>query len=48
MKALTLYLETEKEDNLFFYEKHGFTVLEKINLPKLDLSMWLMLRNSQL
>ncbi len=44
-EGLSLYLETEKEENLSFYEKHGFTVLEKINLPKLDLPMWLMLRN---
>ncbi len=42
---LNLYLETEKEENLRFYEKHGFTVLEKINLPILDLPMWLMLRS---
>ncbi len=42
---VNLYLETEKEENLLFYEKHGFTVLEKINLSKLDLPMWLMLRS---
>ncbi len=46
-EGLNLYLETEKEENLRFYEKHGLTVLEKINLPKLDLPMWLMLRKPQ-
>jgi len=45
--GLNLYLETEKEENINFYEKHGFAVLEKINLPKLDLPMWLMLRKPQ-
>lgn len=44
---LKLYLETEKEENLRFYKKHGFTVLEKITLPKLNLPMWLMLREPQ-
>jgi len=44
-EGLYCYLETEKEENLNFYEKHGFTVFEKINLPKLDLPMWLMLRH---
>ncbi len=44
-EGLNLYLETEKEENLSFYEKHGFAVLEKINLPKIDLPMWLMLRH---
>ncbi len=46
-EGLNLYLETEKEENLRFYEKHGFTVLERINLPKLDLPMWLMFRKHQ-
>ncbi len=47
-EGLNLYLETEKEKNLLFYEKHGFSVLEKINLPKLEVPMWLMLRSPQL
>ena len=46
-EGLNLYLETEKEENIRFYEKHGFVVLEKIILPKLDLPMWLMLRKPQ-
>lgn len=47
-EGLNLYLETEKEKNLLFYEKHGFSVLEKINLPKLEVPMWLMLRSPQI
>ena len=46
-EGLNLYLETEKEENISFYEKHGLTVLEKITLPQLDLPMWLMLRKPQ-
>ncbi len=46
-EGFSLYLETEKEDNLAFYQKHGFAVLEKIVLDKLDLPMWLMERKPQ-
>ena len=43
-ERLYLYLETEKEENLHFYKKHGFTVLDKIVFKKLNLPMWLMER----
>ncbi len=46
-EGLHLYLETEKEENLPFYEKHGFAVLEKIVFKKLNLPMWLMERKPQ-
>jgi ribosomal protein S18 acetylase RimI-like enzyme len=40
-----IYLETQKEDNVFFYEKYGFEVKKKIMLPEpFNLPMWLMLR----
>jgi ribosomal protein S18 acetylase RimI-like enzyme len=40
-----IYLETQKEDNIDFYEKYGFSVKKKIILPKpLNLPMWLMVR----
>ena len=42
--GLYLYLETEKEENVPFYEKHGFTVLQKIVFKKLNLPMWEMER----
>jgi len=41
-----IYLETQKEDNITFYEKYGFSVKKKIILPEpLNLPMWLMLRD---
>ena len=41
-----IYLETQKEDNINFYEKYGFSVKKKIILPEpLNLPMWLMVRD---
>ncbi len=41
-----IYLETQKEDNVFFYEKYGFEVKKKIMQPEpFDLPMWLMFRD---
>lgn len=42
-----LYLETEKEENIAFYEEHGFSVLQKIVLDKLCVPMWEMARKPQ-
>ena len=39
-----LYLETETEANVPFYEKHGFKVIERVTLPGLELPMWEMVR----
>lgn len=39
-----LYLETETEENVRFYEKHGLRVLQKITLDQVSLPMWLMAR----
>jgi GNAT superfamily N-acetyltransferase len=40
-----IYLETQKEENIYFYEKYGFVVKKKIILPEpFNLPMWLMLR----
>ena len=42
----SIYLETQKEDNVTFYEKYGFSVKKKIMLPEpLKVPMWLMLRD---
>ena len=39
----SIYLETQKENNVKFYEKYGFSVKRKIILPEpLNLPMWLM------
>ena len=43
-KGLHLYLETEKEENISFYEKHGFSLLQEIILDKLQVPMWEMER----
>jgi GNAT superfamily N-acetyltransferase len=43
-KKLHLYVETEKEENLLFYQKHGFTLLQKIVFEEINLPMWLMER----
>ena len=41
-----IYLETQKEENVNFYEKYGFSVKKKIILPEpLNLPMWLMVRD---
>jgi len=43
-----IYLETQKEENINFYEKHGFSVKKKIILPEpLNLPMWLMVRDAK-
>lgn len=43
-----IYLETQKEDNINFYEKYGFSVKKKIILPEpLNLPMWLMVRDAK-
>ncbi len=39
-KGLQIYLETEPESNLQFYEKHGFKVLQKVMLKEFDVPMW--------
>jgi ribosomal protein S18 acetylase RimI-like enzyme len=42
----SIYLETQKEENVDFYEKYGFSVKKKIILPEpLNLPMWLMVRD---
>ncbi len=40
------YLESSKEANVPFYERHGFRVTERLDLPK-GPSMWLMWRDPQ-
>jgi ribosomal protein S18 acetylase RimI-like enzyme len=42
---LPIFLETNKEKNLSFYQKHGFEILEHTIIPKTDVPLWCMLRN---
>ncbi|TYQ15841.1 UNVERIFIED_CONTAM: acetyltransferase (GNAT) family protein [Acetivibrio alkalicellulosi] len=46
-KGLHLYLETETEENLRFYNKHDCNLLQKVVLKKLNLPMWQMAREPQ-
>ena len=43
-EQLPVYLETETEENVRLYEKFGFEVIDKVNLPVIDLPMWEMVR----
>ena len=43
-----MYLETQNEENVSLYEKYGFYVVKKINLPDpINLPMWLMVRDAK-
>ncbi len=43
-----MYLETQNEKNVSLYEKYGFHVVKKINLPDpVNLPMWLMVRDAK-
>jgi hypothetical protein len=43
-----IYLETQKEEKVSFYEKYCFSVKKKIILPEsLNLPMWLMVRDGK-
>ena len=43
-----IYLETQNEKNVSLYEKFGFHVVNKINLPDpVNLPMWLMVRDAK-
>jgi len=43
-----MYLETQNEKNVSLYEKYGFYVVKKINLPDpVNLPMWLMVRDAK-
>jgi len=42
--GMPIYLETDKEKNVSFYQKHEFKVMEKISIPNTDIPVWAMLR----
>ncbi len=42
-EGIPLYLETNTERNVAFYEKFGFTVFKKITLPLVDSPLWEMI-----
>ena len=45
-EKLPVYLETNVEKNVSFYQNYGFEVVEHTIVPKTDLPIWCMLRNT--
>ncbi|MFC1983648.1 GNAT family N-acetyltransferase [Chloroflexota bacterium] len=43
-EGLQIYLETETEENMKMYEHFGFTLLNEITIPIVDIPMWEMVR----
>ncbi|MBN1319555.1 MAG: GNAT family N-acetyltransferase [Thermoleophilia bacterium] len=43
-QSLSIYLETETEENVRLYERFGFKLLKQVDLPNLGLPMWEMMR----
>ena len=43
-EKLPIYLETNTEKNVGFYQRYGFEVLEYAIIPKTDIPIWCMLR----
>ena len=41
---IPIYLETDKEKNVSFYQKHEFELMEKAPIPNTDIPVWAMLR----
>lgn len=46
-EGMPAYLESSKERNIPFYERHGFRVTEQVTLPKGGPDAWLMWRDPQ-
>jgi ribosomal protein S18 acetylase RimI-like enzyme len=46
-EKIPIYLETETENNVRWYERFGFSVIKKIILPEIDLPMWEMIREPE-
>ncbi|MBD3197064.1 MAG: GNAT family N-acetyltransferase [Candidatus Lokiarchaeota archaeon] len=46
-QKLPVYLETNTEENVGFYQKYGFEVVEHLILPETDVPFWCMLRKAE-
>jgi ribosomal protein S18 acetylase RimI-like enzyme len=42
--ALPSYVESSQQENLSFYHRHGFEVVEEVVIPRTDVKLWLMWR----
>ena len=45
-EGLPIYLETNTEKNVSFYQNYGFKVVEHVIVPKTEVPFWCMLRNN--
>ncbi len=45
-QKMPIYLETHDEKNVRYYQKHGFDLLHTACIPKYQLSIWCMMRES--
>jgi ribosomal protein S18 acetylase RimI-like enzyme len=43
-QAVPSYLESSKEQNLSFYNRHGFEVVNEVVIPRTEVKLWLMWR----
>jgi len=43
-EAIPSYLESSKEENLAFYHRHGYEVVDEVLVPQTDTKLWLMWR----
>jgi ribosomal protein S18 acetylase RimI-like enzyme len=43
-EAIPSYLESSKAENLSFYHRHGFEVVNEVVIPRTDVKLWLMWR----
>ncbi len=39
-EKINIYLETHNKNNIFFYEKLGFKVIDEINIPNTTVTQW--------
>ena len=45
--GLPIYLETETESNVLFYERFGFKTIQEMHLPGINQPMWAMIREAK-
>ncbi|MFX1597238.1 MAG: GNAT family N-acetyltransferase, partial [Promethearchaeota archaeon] len=43
-EELPIYLETNNEKNLSFYQRYGFEIINHAIIPETDVPLWCMLR----